>query len=64
MPNVPVRLDRPPLVEAVLEVRFAPTKESVGELLPGLLYGKLKLELTRFRGHVILGRGGVHHVEV
>ncbi len=42
MPRLPKRLERPPLMEAVVELRFSPSQESVGDILPGLLYGKLK----------------------
>lgn len=47
MPRVLVRLERPPLVEAVLELRFSTSKESIGDLLPGLLYGTLKQKFER-----------------
>ncbi|MDD2903732.1 MAG: TIGR04255 family protein [Syntrophales bacterium] len=35
---VPKRLRKEPLIEAVWEVRFSSDKESVAELLPGLIY--------------------------
>ena len=35
---VPKRLKKEPLIEAVWEVRFSSDKESVAELLPGLIY--------------------------
>lgn len=44
--RVPVRLDRPPLVEAIFELRFG-AKEAIGDLLPGLLYDKLKHRFQR-----------------
>jgi len=40
--SLPTRLGAPPLVEAVIELRFRPSHESVGDLLPGLLYAALK----------------------
>jgi uncharacterized protein (TIGR04255 family) len=40
--RLPVRLQRPPLVEAVFEIRFEPRKETVADLLPGLIYAELK----------------------
>lgn len=36
--SVPKRLKKEPLIEAVWEVRFNSDKESVAELLPGLIY--------------------------
>lgn len=39
--RIPSRLARPPLTEAVFEVRFTPAHEGVGDLLPGLLFGTL-----------------------
>jgi uncharacterized protein (TIGR04255 family) len=42
MTRLPIRLERPPLVEAVLELRFDSPREAVGDLLPGMVYGKLK----------------------
>jgi len=41
MQSLPVRLERPPLVEAIFEVRFAGGKLFASDLLPGMLYGKL-----------------------
>jgi uncharacterized protein (TIGR04255 family) len=41
MARVPVRLQHPPLVEVVLEIRFGSTVGSTGDLLPGLLYPRL-----------------------
>ena len=37
----PIRLERAPLIEALFEIRFDPTNESAGDLLPGLLYQSL-----------------------
>jgi uncharacterized protein (TIGR04255 family) len=36
--RIPLRLKREPLVEAVWEMRFTSAKESVAELLPGLIF--------------------------
>jgi uncharacterized protein (TIGR04255 family) len=41
MARVPVRLQHPPLVEVVFEVRFASTIGSTGDLLPGLIYPRV-----------------------
>ncbi len=36
--NIPIRLKKEPLIEAVWEVRFTVAKPSAAELLPGLIY--------------------------
>lgn len=41
MAKVLDQLKKPPLIEAIFEVRFAPKKPATGDLLPGLLYPKL-----------------------
>lgn len=38
----PVRLEKDPIVEAVFEIRFVPDHPSAGDILPGLLFAKLK----------------------
>lgn len=48
VPSLPIRLERPPLVEAVIEIRFAGGERFVGDLLPGVIHEKLK---GRFTGH-------------
>ena len=40
----PVSLEKSPLVEAIFEIRFEPTTATAGDLLPGLLYSRLKTE--------------------
>jgi uncharacterized protein (TIGR04255 family) len=40
--RLPKQVERPPLMEAVLELRFKTAQEAVADLLPGLLYGRLK----------------------
>jgi len=40
----PSKLERPPLVEAVFEMRFQPRAEGAAELLPGLMFPALKNE--------------------
>ncbi|MGH7933700.1 MAG: TIGR04255 family protein [Candidatus Binataceae bacterium] len=47
MKLLPKRLERPPLVEAIFELRFASERESVGDLLPGLLYRNLQSSYER-----------------
>ena len=42
MDRLPVRLERPPLIEAVFELRFAPRSGFSIELLPGLIFPALK----------------------
>lgn len=39
--KLPEKLRRQPVVEALFELRFTPTKESVGDVLVGMLYSKL-----------------------
>ncbi len=39
--KIPVKLKKEPLLEAVWEIRFASTKRSVSDLLPGLIYNAL-----------------------
>ena len=46
MARLPARLERPPLLEAVFEVRFSGPTAAVGDLLPGLLYERLKPAFT------------------
>jgi uncharacterized protein (TIGR04255 family) len=40
--RLPVRLERPPLVEAIFELRFETNAPSGGDLLPGLLFSQLR----------------------
>src|SRR5688572_11866225 len=42
MLRIPKRLRRPPLIEAVFEVRFSPRADIASELIPGLLFPVLK----------------------
>jgi len=37
-PKLPEKLKRPPVVEAIFELRFAPAKEAAGDILVGMLY--------------------------
>jgi uncharacterized protein (TIGR04255 family) len=39
---IPTRLQRPPLIEAIFELRFGPANVGSAELLPGLLYSRLQ----------------------
>ncbi len=39
--RLPVRLDQSPVEEAVFEIRFAPSRAGVADLLPGLVFSKL-----------------------
>jgi uncharacterized protein (TIGR04255 family) len=39
--KVPVRLKKEPLIEALWEIRFTSSKQSVAELLPGLIFNSL-----------------------
>lgn len=41
MADIPVRLKKEPLIEALWEIRFTSTQSSVSELLPGLLFKDL-----------------------
>lgn len=41
MDRMPIRLARPPIVEATAEVRFSSERPDLGSLLPGLMYAKL-----------------------
>ena len=41
MTRLPAKLGKPPLLEAVFEIRFQAKKESAGDILPGILYEKL-----------------------
>jgi len=45
--RLPERLERPPLVEAILELRFESSRAAIGDLLPGLLYAKLSRHFDR-----------------
>lgn len=38
MTELPAKLDKTPLVDAMFELRFEPQLEAVGDLLPGMLY--------------------------
>lgn len=40
--KLPVSLGRSPLVESIFEIRFEPTIAAAGDLLPGILFSKLK----------------------
>jgi len=37
-PKIPIRLKKEPLLEAIFEIRFTGAKQSVAELLPGLIF--------------------------
>lgn len=41
MGRMPHLLDRPPLIEAVLEIRFKSSRDSAGDLIPGMVYNAL-----------------------
>jgi len=45
--GLPTNLKSPPLIEAVFEIRFESAREAAGDVLPGLLYGKLQPTYTR-----------------
>ena len=45
--SVPKRLRKEPLLEAVWEIRFTSDRESVAELLPGLIYKAMSTELFK-----------------
>ena len=45
--NYPTRLERPPLTEAIFEMRFEPAVGQSGELLPGLMFQHLKHVFSR-----------------
>ena len=45
--SVPKRLKKEPLVEAVCEIRFTSDRESVAELLPGLIYKAMGAEFPK-----------------
>lgn len=38
--KLPEKLRKQPVVEAIFELRFAPAKESVGDILVGMIYSK------------------------
>ena len=38
MTDLPAKLEKTPLVDAIFELRFEPCLEAVGDLLPGMLY--------------------------
>jgi len=42
MNQLPSKLERPPLLEAVFEIRFTSAQEGGGELLPGLLFAAFR----------------------
>jgi uncharacterized protein (TIGR04255 family) len=44
--KIPRKLAKPPLVEAIFEVRFAPKVAAAGDLLVGMLYDRLKTYKT------------------
>lgn len=46
-PSLPLRLGKPPLVDALFEIRFEPSKGDISQLLPGLFYAKLGSDYTR-----------------
>ncbi len=54
--KLPKRLGRPALVEAVVELRFAPVQDAAGDLLPGLLFNQLKGEFPQTKS-LPLGSG-------
>jgi uncharacterized protein (TIGR04255 family) len=45
--SVPKRLRKEPLLEAVWEIRFTSDRESVAELLPGLIYKAIGIEFPK-----------------
>jgi uncharacterized protein (TIGR04255 family) len=45
--SVPKRLRKEPLLEAVWEIRFTSDRESVAELLPGLIYKAIDIEFPK-----------------
>jgi uncharacterized protein (TIGR04255 family) len=45
--KLPVRLGKPPLVDAVFEVRFQATQKSIAQLLPGFFFSRLGKEYPR-----------------
>ena len=46
MTRLPISLERPPLVEAIVEIRFSST-QNVGDVLPGLLFASFRREFPR-----------------
>lgn len=40
-PSLPKRLENPPLIESVFELRFEPSQERAADLLPGVFFAKL-----------------------
>jgi uncharacterized protein (TIGR04255 family) len=44
MKRLPSKLEHPPLLEAVFEIRFNSTQEGGGELLPGLLFSLFRTQ--------------------
>ena len=45
--SVPKRLRKEPLLEAIWEIRFTSDRESVAELLPGLIYKAMAIEFPK-----------------
>jgi len=45
--SVPKRLRKEPLLEAIWEIRFTSDRESVAELLPGLIYKAIDIEFPK-----------------
>jgi uncharacterized protein (TIGR04255 family) len=39
--RLPIKLGKPPLAEAIVEIRFRSNQQPAGDLLPGLLFSKL-----------------------
>ena len=46
-PKLPKRLGKAPLIDTMFEVRFEPTQDEVGQLLPGLFLSKLAADYPR-----------------
>ena len=45
--SIPKRLKMEPLLEAIWEIRFSSDTESVADLLPGLIYNKMRAEYPK-----------------
>ncbi|NOX08917.1 MAG: TIGR04255 family protein [Gammaproteobacteria bacterium] len=46
--RIPIRLEQDPIIESVFEVRFSSSEKEVSELLPGMIFGKLKSKFPKF----------------
>ena len=52
MNQIPKRLNKEPLIEAIWQTQFEPTEGSyVGDLLPGILYSTLKVDYPNLKLH-------------